>query len=89
MMGVQGRIQREGEVVHLVAQQLTDLSGELASVGNREATFPLPYGRGDQVRNDGAGPDPRELAAKGLRTRDIYLSDMHIDTIKVKPRDFR
>src|SRR5580700_6590060 len=73
MMAVKGRIQREGEVVHLVAQRLTDLSGELASVGNREATFPLPYGRGDQVRNGGAGPDPRELAAKGLRTGDIYL----------------
>ena len=89
MMAVQGRIQREGEVVHLVAQRLTDLSGMLASVGNREATFDLPHGRGDQVRNGGAGPDPRELAAKGLRTRDIYLPDMHIDTIKVKPRDFR
>jgi error-prone DNA polymerase len=89
MMAVQGRIQREGEVVHLVAQRLSDLSGVLASVGNREATFPLAHGRGDQVRDGGAGPDPRELPAKGLRTRDIYLPDMHIDTIKVKPRDFR
>ena len=89
MMAVRGRIQREGEVVHLFAQRLTDLSGELASVGNREATFPLPYGRGDQVRNGGAGPEPREPAAKGLRTRDIYLCDMRIDTIMVKPRDFR
>ncbi len=30
MMGVHGRIQREGEVVHLIAYQLTNLSAELA-----------------------------------------------------------
>jgi len=88
MLGVFGRIQREGEVVHLVAQRLTDLSGDLASVGNRDEAFPLPYGRGDQVRH-GGGPDPREPPPKGLRTRDIYVPDLHIDTIKLKPRDFR
>jgi error-prone DNA polymerase len=27
MMAINGRIQREGEVVHLIAQQLFDLSG--------------------------------------------------------------
>jgi hypothetical protein len=31
MIAVRGRIQREGEVVHLVAHQLTDLSAELAT----------------------------------------------------------
>jgi hypothetical protein len=40
-----GRIQREGQVVHLVAQHPTDLSPELASVGERDRTFPLPHGR--------------------------------------------
>ncbi|OWV98005.1 hypothetical protein ATY79_21900 [Rhizobium sp. R693] len=30
MMAINGRIQREGEVVHLVAQQLFDLSGDSA-----------------------------------------------------------
>ncbi len=89
MVAVRGRIQREGEVVHLVAQRLTDLSAELASVGGREANFPIPHGRGDQVRNGGSGPDPRELPPKGLRTRDIYIPDLHIDTIKVRTRDFR
>lgn len=33
MMAINGRIQREGEVVHLVAQQFFDLSGELVGVG--------------------------------------------------------
>jgi error-prone DNA polymerase len=34
MIAVRGRIPREGEVVHLVAHQLTDLSAELATVGS-------------------------------------------------------
>ena len=87
MLAVRGRIQREGEVVHLVAYQLADLSADLATVGSREAAFPLPHGRGDQVKA-GGGPDPRELPPKGLRTRDIYTPDLHIDTIKVKARNF-
>jgi hypothetical protein len=31
-------------VVHLVAYQLADLSADLASVGARDAAFPLPHG---------------------------------------------
>lgn len=89
MIAVRGRIQREGEVVHLVAQQLTDLSAEFASVGEREAAFPLPHGRGDEFHYGSPTPDPRVLPPRGLRTRDIYIPDLHIDTIKVKTRDFR
>ena len=87
MIAVRGRIQREGEVVHLVAQRLVDLSAELATVGNRDTVFPLPHGRGDHVTNAG-GPDPRDLPPTGLRTRDIYIPDLHVDTIKVKARNF-
>ena len=89
MFAVRGRIQREGEVVHLVAQRLTDLSSDLASVGDRDAAFPLPHGRGDEFHHGSPTPDPRGLAPKGLRTRDIYIPDLHIDSIKVKTRDFR
>jgi error-prone DNA polymerase len=88
MLAVRGRVQREGEVVHLIAHQIADLSVDLATVGSRDAAFPLPHGRGDQVKG-GGGPDPRELTPKGLRTRDIYAPDLHIDTIKVKSRNFR
>ena len=89
MFAVTGRIQREGEVVHVVAQKLTDLSGLLRSVGDRDQPFPLPHGRGDEVYHGGSGPDPRELPPKGMRTRDIYIPDLHIDTLRVKARDFR
>jgi error-prone DNA polymerase len=85
MIGVRGRIQREGEVVHLVAHELTDLSAELASVGNHETPFPLPHGRGDEAQHGGSGSD-RRGAPKARNIVDPYE---HIDQIKVKTRDFR
>ncbi|WP_430448614.1 error-prone DNA polymerase [Rhodophyticola sp.] len=90
MMAVRGRIQREGDVVHLVAHRITDLSAELAAVGKRDEPFPLPYGRGDEARTGGtAGPDRRTLPPKLPPPRDMYVRDLHIDSIKVKTRDFR
>ena len=89
MLAVHGRIQREGEVVHLVAHRVSDLSEALASVGHRDATFPLPHGRGDQLHHGGSGQDPRELPPKDLRTRDIPIPDLPIDVINLKTRDFR
>jgi error-prone DNA polymerase len=35
MIGVRGRVQREGEVVHLIALRLTDLSAEFARIGGQ------------------------------------------------------
>jgi error-prone DNA polymerase len=58
MIGVRGRLQREGDVMHVVAQDLTDLSGLLQSVGERD-DFKWPTGRGDEARH-GGGPDSRE-----------------------------
>ena len=89
MMAAHGRVQREGEVVHLVAHRVSDLSDTLASVGQRDAAFPLPHGRGDQLRHGGTGQDPRELPSKDLGARDIHIPNLTIDTIKLKTREFR
>src|ERR1700730_14501139 len=51
MMAVHGRIQPEGDVVHLAAHRVTDLSDLLASVEHRDAIFPAPHGRGDELRH--------------------------------------
>jgi error-prone DNA polymerase len=88
MMAAYGRIQRVGDVVHLVAHRLTDLSSELASVGDRDATFPLPHGRGDELHHGSPGVDPRSKP-KGLKPRNILDPYGHIDQIKVKARNFR
>ena len=65
-------------MIHVVADELTDLSDLLASVGRPGAPFPLPRGRGDQVTHGGE-PDSRELP--GRRPRDTYVPDIHIDTL--------
>ncbi|MGL4638079.1 MAG: error-prone DNA polymerase [Beijerinckiaceae bacterium] len=69
MLGINGKIQREGEVVHFIAQRLTDLSPELASVGQRGTAFPLPHGRGDEFHGGGPGIDPRTLPPKIWRPK--------------------
>ncbi|MDI4665967.1 error-prone DNA polymerase [Xanthobacter autotrophicus] len=85
MIGIRGRIQREGEVVHVVARDLFDLSFELASVGSREADFPLPHGRGDELHRGAPAQDPHGLP-KPCDLADAYG---HIDEIRVRVRDFR
>jgi error-prone DNA polymerase len=86
MIACRGLLQRESDVIHVVAEELTDLSGLLASIGQRELPFPITHGRGDQVTH-GGGPDPR--GALGRKPRDIYVPDIHVDALKVKTRDFR
>jgi len=88
MMAINGRIQREGDVVHLVAQQLFDLSADLLSLAERDAEFWPPTGRGDEFGHGSPGsPDSRERA-QGVRSRDIFIPDLHIDTLTVKSRNF-
>jgi error-prone DNA polymerase len=87
MMAINGRIQREGEVVHLVAQQLFDLSGDLSGLADRDAEFKMPAGRGDEFAH-GGGPDTRDVRKPVLQPRDMFTPDLHIDTLKVKARNF-
>jgi error-prone DNA polymerase len=86
MMVVNGRIQREGEVVHLVAHRASDLSDLLASIAHRDAIFPAPHGCGDDMHHRIPGLDPR---APSPKVSGIYTPDLPIDTIMVKARDFR
>ena len=86
MLGVEGYIQREGDVVHLIARKLHDLSGELASVGDRDAPFPLPHGRGDEGHHGGTAVDSRAPTPK---PRDIYIPDLSLDALRLRSRNFR
>lgn len=74
LLGVEGRVQREGEVVHVVAYRLLDLSEELRRVGQREGAFKLSRGRGDEATH-GGGPDARDTPSPTGRAkpRDIYI----------------
>ncbi|NTI46688.1 OB-fold nucleic acid binding domain-containing protein, partial [Rhizobium rhizogenes] len=89
MMAINGRIQREGEVVHLVAQQLFDLSGDLTGLADRDEEFKLPAGRGDEFAHGSPGSsDTRDKSKPVVAPRDIFAPDLHIDTLKIKSRNF-
>jgi error-prone DNA polymerase len=78
MLACQGRLQKEGMVIHLVAEQLTDLTGLLGSIGTRHA--PADHGE-YPAQNGGIG---------GRKIRDIYVPNLRIEPI-IKPevREFR
>jgi error-prone DNA polymerase len=101
MMGVRGQVQREGAVIHVIAQRLDDLSSLLASVGTRQDVSDIyRVSRADVVKNP-MSPDPRDAAEKALgrAARTIYVPDLRLGSgiipgqptegIKIKPRDFR
>ena len=90
MMAINGRIQREGEVVHLVAQQLFDLSADLSGLAERDGEFRPSTGRGDEFAHGIPGsPDSREKVPPRVRPRDMFVPDLHIDTLKIKSRNFQ
>ena len=92
MIACHGRMQREGEVVHVVTDHLEDLSDLLRSVGERNEVFPIRHGRGDGATHS-AGKDPRSgpgAGPGGQRVRDIFVPDLRLGSgIKVPTKNFR
>jgi len=89
MLSCRGRVQREGEVIHVVAHRLADLSQLLKSVGDLDGPFPSRMSRADVFKGGPGGPDPREAKALGLKPRDILIPDLRPGSgIKVKARNF-
>ena len=84
MIACHGKVQKEAGVIHVIADQLEDLSDLLRSVGERDGPWPLRHGRGDGATHPGA-PDRGELAP---RVRDVYVPETGRG-IKVPTRDFR
>ncbi len=90
MMAIQGKIQREGDVVHLIARQLNDLSSDLSALADRDAEFKNPSGRGDEFAHGSAGGGDARGRPKPIpNARDMFVPDLHIDTLKVKSRNFQ
>ena len=92
MLACHGRVQREGEVIHVIANGLEDQSDLLRSVGDRGEDLPVRAGRGDEARH-GVGVDPRTLGGRLPRVIDIPdLRPTNLRPtggIKVPTRDFR
>ncbi|WP_316204516.1 OB-fold nucleic acid binding domain-containing protein [Bradyrhizobium sp. SZCCHNS3051] len=87
MMTCRGKVKRASGVIHVIAEHLIDETELLNSVGGQNEAFTLPTGRGDEAHHPG-GPDPRG-ALPVKKVRDIYIPDLHIDSLNVKARNFR
>jgi error-prone DNA polymerase len=57
MIAMRGRLQKEGEVIHIICDRITDHDDMLRSIGRMD--FAVAPGRGDGAKN-GGGPDPRD-----------------------------
>lgn len=87
MMAIQGKIQREGEVVHPIARQLFYLTADLSGLADQDSKFKMPAGRRDEFAH-GGGRDPRDKPQPMVTPRDVFLRDLHIGTLKVMVRNF-
>ena len=85
-----GKVQAANGVIHVVAEHLMDQSDLLHRVGDSDEAFVISTGRGDEaVHGGGAGVDSRDAKALKHAARNIFIPDLHIDTLKVKARKFR
>ena len=92
MLACHGQVQREGEVVHVVADRLEDLSGLLRSVGDRDGPLRAGHGRGDDAVHL-AGLEVQQGSVMGPpdhTSPDGFQPPTQADvTIRVPTRDFR
>ncbi|MFD1103857.1 error-prone DNA polymerase [Sphingobium olei] len=65
MIAMRGRLQKEGEVIHIICDRIIDHDDMLRSVGRMD--FSVAPGRGDGATH-GGGPDPRDPAFPSGRT---------------------
>jgi error-prone DNA polymerase len=89
MIGCRGRVQRASNVIHLIVEQVVDLSADLKKVSGLDAPFRPVSGHGDEAKHGGSSLDSREPKHLGTTPRDMYEPDLHIDTLKVQARNFR
>jgi error-prone DNA polymerase len=97
MIGIKGMVQREGQVIHVIADRIEDLTPMLRTVGERD--FPHRPGPGDGATHPGS-PDPRERPQGSARqedwerrVRDSYHPPFRTgvdpeEVIRQKSRDF-
>ncbi len=89
MIGMKGRVQKEGQVIHVICDRIIDHGPLLAQVGQMD--FPHATGRGDGARHGGS-PDRGDAGWKP-GPRDSYWPPHSTgmdpeDVVRVKSRDF-
>ena len=72
LLACRGRVQREGLVIHVVAERLDDLSAELDGLGALGAKAEAPLARADEARRTSQA-DPREAGGRYMpKSRDFH-----------------
>jgi error-prone DNA polymerase len=85
LLGVEGRIQREGEVVHVVARRLGNLADLFANVAQRDGAHLQMVGQDDGGRPDN---DPCNRLRSEPEPPGVSILQSQA-AIKVRSRDFR
>jgi error-prone DNA polymerase len=67
LLGVRGKLQREGIVIHVVADALIDRSDLLARLGETTGPFRAPVARADEIRRP-----HHEPRIDGFTSRDFH-----------------
>jgi error-prone DNA polymerase len=87
MVSLRGRLQKEGQVIHVIVDRVVPRDEMLRSIGRMD--MPVPFGRGDGATHAGS-PDRGD---PGWKPRDLYSppfpngADTE-DLIKVRSHDF-
>jgi error-prone DNA polymerase len=68
MIAMRGRLQKEGEVIHIICDRIVEHDDMLASIGN--TGLRVAPGRGDGARN-GGGPDSRDAPLR-IKSHDFH-----------------
>jgi error-prone DNA polymerase len=89
MLGCRGKVQSANGVIHLIIEQVVDLSADLKRISGLDARIRLQSGRGDDAKRGGSGADSREPKAAMINPREMYEPDLQIDMLRLKARNFR
>ncbi|WP_235890885.1 error-prone DNA polymerase [Pararhizobium mangrovi] len=84
---VRGRVQRSGAIIHVVAEELVDLSDDLAMLS--EGEMPVPVSRADETRRQ-QREDPRGQPRRSDRAMEGANRARHPREVRIIPksRDF-
>ena len=88
MIAMRGRLQKEGEVIHIICDRITDHDDMLRSIARVD--FAVRPSHGDGATN-GGGPDPRDPGFPKGRTlsyRPFNLVPDEEEMMRIRSHDF-
>jgi error-prone DNA polymerase len=88
MIAMRGRLQKEGEVIHIICDRIIDHDAMLRSIGRTD--FSLTRGRGDGASH-GGGPDPRDPhfpRGRTLASPPVVAAGAEEEIVRIRSHDF-